>query len=165
MRELANSREGGGLMHLLLTGMSGTGKSSVVRALRERGIEAVDTDDGWCIVQPDGTQRWNEPKIAALLDDTTPDALVLAGCEENMVGFLPRFDVIVLLSAPTETILARIETRTNNDFGKSAEERQRILDDIATVEPLLRRAAHHEIDTTQPLDDVVDRVVELLRGA
>ena len=31
---------------VLLTWMSGTGKSSVIRALRARGFRAVDTDDG-----------------------------------------------------------------------------------------------------------------------
>ena len=42
---------------VLLTGMSGTGKSSVIRALSARGFKAVDTDDGWCEPLPDGRQR------------------------------------------------------------------------------------------------------------
>jgi dephospho-CoA kinase len=33
---------------VLLTGMSGAGKSSVVRELAALGYKAVDTDDGWC---------------------------------------------------------------------------------------------------------------------
>ena len=45
---------------VLLTGMSGAGKSSVVRELVARGYKAVDTDDGWCEPLPDGRQQWRE---------------------------------------------------------------------------------------------------------
>jgi dephospho-CoA kinase len=34
---------------ILVTGMSGTGKSTALVELRRRGFETVDTDDpGWC---------------------------------------------------------------------------------------------------------------------
>jgi hypothetical protein len=52
---------------VLLTGMSGTGKSSVVRALAARGYKAADTDDGWCEPLPDGRQRWRQKAIEGLL--------------------------------------------------------------------------------------------------
>lgn len=152
------------MSRVLVTGMSGTGKSTVVDALRARGIHAIDTDDGWCIDQPDGTLRWDEPRIGALLSDDEARELVLAGCEENMVGFLPRFDTVILLTAPVPVILERIASRSNNDFGKSEDERQRILGDIATVEPLLVKIADVVIDTTMPLDDVVDRVAAAVRS-
>lgn len=42
---------------VLLTRMSGTGKSSVIHALSARGFKAVDADDGWCEPLPDGRQR------------------------------------------------------------------------------------------------------------
>ena len=60
------------MKRILLTGMSGTGKSSVVRELAARGFKAVDTDDGWCDVLPGGRQTWREDDIRALLD--TEDA-------------------------------------------------------------------------------------------
>jgi hypothetical protein len=85
---------------VLLTGMSGTGKSSVIHALSARGFKAVDTDDGWCEPLPDGRQRWREDAIGQLLDTKDADVLFVAGCEENQVRFHPRFDLIILLSAP-----------------------------------------------------------------
>ena len=124
------------MKRVLLTGMSGTGKSSVVRELVARGYKAVDTEDA--------------------------EVLFVAGCEENQVAFHPRFDQIILLSAPIETVLERLSTRTTNAFGKSAEERQRVLDDTATVEPLLRGVADHEVVTTAPLADVVTTVLRLV---
>jgi len=147
---------------VLLTGMSGTGKSSVVRALAARGYKAVDTDDGWSEPLPDGRQQWREDAIDRLLETEDADVLFVAGCEENQAQFHPRFDHIVLLSAPVETLLERVATRTGNPYGKSAEELSRILDDLENVEPLLRRVADHEIRTTAPLDEVVEDVLRLV---
>ena len=75
-----------------------------------------------------------------------------------MRNFLRGSDHMVLVSAPTEVIVERLRTRTNNPYGKRPGEAARALDLIETVEPLLRRVAGHEIDTSAPLDDVVATV-------
>jgi shikimate kinase len=142
--------------------MSGTGKSSVVRALVAAGYKAVDTDDGWCEPLPDGRQRWREDAIAELLASEDADILFVAGCEENQVWFHSKFDHIILLSAPGDVLLGRLATRTDNPFGKAPDESRRILDDLATIEPLLRRAAQHEVRTTMPLSEVVASVLRLV---
>jgi dephospho-CoA kinase len=147
---------------VLLTGMSGTGKSSVVRELTARGYKAVDTDDGWCEPLPDGRQQWREEAVERLLDTEDADILFVAGCEENQVRFHPRFDHIVLLSAPLETLLERLGTRTDNPYGKAPEERRRFLENVETVEPLLRQVATAEIRTTAPLDEVVAAILEIV---
>jgi dephospho-CoA kinase len=149
---------------VLLTGMSGTGKSSVVRELAARGYKAVDTDDGWCEPLPDGRQRWREDAIEALLDTEDADVLFVAGCEENQVPFHARFDHIVLLSAPIETMVERLTTRTDNPYGRTPEERRRVLDDTTNIEPLLRAVADHEVRTTVPLDEVVLTVLRLVEA-
>ena len=74
------------MKRILLTGMSGTGKSSVVRELRRRGYKAVDTDYGFCEVQPDGRQRWHEDAIEELLATEDAEVLFVAGCDENQGG-------------------------------------------------------------------------------
>jgi len=147
---------------VLLTGMSGTGKSSVVQELTARGYRAVDTDDGFCEVQPDGRQLWREEAIQQLLATEDADVLFVAGCEENQGKFHPQYDHIVLLSAPLETMIERLETRTTNPYGKSPLEFSRFLEDVETVEPLLRRTADHEVRTTAPLDDVVATILRLV---
>jgi dephospho-CoA kinase len=146
---------------VLLTGMSGTGKSSAVTALAARGYKAVDTDDGWCEPLPDGRQRWRENAIEQLLDTEDTGVLFVAGCEENQVRFHPRFDVIILLSAPAEVLAERLASRTGNPYGKTPGELRRVFDDLRTVEPRLRKAADYEIRTTMPLDDVVAAVLRL----
>jgi len=140
--------------------MSGTGKSSVIRELARRGFKAVDTDDGWCTRQPDGRQRWREDAILRLLSTEDADVLFIAGCEENQVTFYPQFDQIVLLTAPPATLLERLSTRTNNSYGKAPEELRRFLDDVESVEPLLRRSAGQVIGTAMSLDEVVTRVLQ-----
>lgn len=142
--------------------MSGTGKSSVVRELVARGYKAVDIDDGWTEPQPDGHLMWREDAVQTLLTTEDADVLFVAGCEENQVRFHPQFDHIVLLSAPLETLVGRIATRTNNPFGKDPEELRRILDDVETVEPLLRRVADHEVRPTVPVNEVVTTVLRLV---
>jgi dephospho-CoA kinase len=137
--------------------MSAVGKSSVVRALVERGHRAVDTDEGFTVPLPDGRQQWDEPRIERLLDEPA-ELLFVAGCEENQVRFHPRFDAIVLLTAPQQVLEHRLASRSTNPFGKDPAELERILSDVREVEPLLRRVATHQIDTTRPLDDVVDEV-------
>lgn len=72
-----------------------------------------------------------------------------------MVSFLPRSHHVVLLSAPRETLVERLRTRTTNPFGRLPEEPARVLDDLRDVEPLLRAVADHEIVTTAPLSEVV----------
>ena len=149
------------MKRVLLTGMSGTGKSSVIRALSARGFRAVDTDDGWCEPLPDGRQRWREDAIGQLLDTEDADVLFVAGCEENQVRFHPRFDLIILLSAPAGVLAERLASRTANSFGKAPGELARVLDDLQAVEPLLRKVATHEIRTTRPLADVVAEILHL----
>ena len=61
-------------------------------------------------------------------------------------------------------LLDRIENRTTNPYGKTAEERELILSDLAEVEPLLRAGCTHEIDATRPVDDVVAELVAIGRG-
>ena len=60
------------------------------------------------------------------------------------------------MRAPADVILERVAGRETNEFGKSDAERDRILYDLAKVEPLLRAGATAEIDTRAPLDKVVD---------
>ena len=149
------------MKRVLLTGMSGTGKSSVIHALSAHGFKAVDTDDGWCEPLPEGRQRWREDAIGQLLDTEDADVLFVAGCEENQVRFHPRFDLIILLSAPAEVLVERLASRTSNSFGKSPGELERVLDHLRAVEPLLRKTADQEIRTDKPLSHVVTEVVRL----
>jgi dephospho-CoA kinase len=154
---------------VLITGMSGTGKSTVLDELARRGHAVVDTDHGGWIAevpQADGSTEpmWDEPRVAALLDEHAGPTLFLAGCVANQGRFYPRFHAVVLLSAPEDVMLERIATRTTNDFGKRDAERRAILGDLRAVEPLLRARASVEIDTRAPVAEVAERLEAIARG-
>jgi dephospho-CoA kinase len=154
---------------ILVTGMSGTGKSTALQMLAARGHRAVDTDtDQWShwVTLPDGSTdwMWRESAISGLLANHHEGALFVAGCRSNQGQFYPQFDHVVLLSAPADIMLARIATRTNNPFGKRPEEREAILRDLADVEPLLRATCSVEIDASAPIDNTVQQLEELAQA-
>lgn len=150
------------MKRILLTGMSGTGKSTVIAELAALGHKAVDVDDpAWSEYTPDGEWVWREDRVEELLTTDDADVLFISGCASNQVKFYGRFDEIVLLSAPADVIVERLATRTTNSFGKTPEELEQVLHDLEETEPKLRQAAGHEIETTASLEDVVAAIVGL----
>lgn len=149
------------MVALLLTGMSGAGKTSVLAELARRGFETMDTDDGSWITRDGGEPLWDEPLMEGLLSRPRPGPLFVQGTVANQGRFYDRFDAVVLLTAPVGVILERLRTRTGNDFGKSPAERAKILRDITEVEPLLRAGSTHELDTRQPLEETVEALITI----
>ena len=156
------------MKRVLVTGMSGVGKSSVLDVLRGRGYKAVDADyDGLSEFDEAGNWEWNEERVQAVLTTEDADALFFSGTSSKMRRFLPLFDYVVLLSAPAELMAERLRTRTNNPYGQQPGEIEKSLHYKETIEPILRTMATIEIDTSPPLADVVASVlahVQLANG-
>ena len=148
--------------------MSGTGKSSALAALGRRGFRIVDMDSPeWGEWAPaadrgeTGEWLWREDRLAELLAEPGERTLYGSGCASNQRKFYDRFDAVVLLSAPAEVILERVDRRTTNDWGQGPGERELILSDLETVEPLLRATCTHELDAARPLAEVVDALAAI----
>lgn len=151
---------------VLVTGMSGTGKSTALQILGQRGHRVVDTDtDEWShwVTSLDGSPDWiwREEAITTLLSSHEHGYLFVAGCKTNQGKFYRYFDHIVLLSAPAEVLLARIRARHNNPYGKRSEEQTLILHYLAEIEPRLRATATMEIDASAPISCVVQQLEAL----
>ena len=147
------------MRRVLVTGMSGTGKSSALEALAGRGHRVVETDvDGWSewVDGEDAGWFWREDRMTELLASEGDRTLFVSGCVTNQGTFYDGFDAVVLLSAPAEVLLDRVDSRTTNDYGKTADARELVLLHLETVEPMLRATCTHELDASRPLEEVVD---------
>jgi shikimate kinase len=159
---------------ILLTGLSGVGKSTVSEALAARGFRAIDLDsDEWSEwrrsddgvgVRGNLDWVWREDRVRRLLASEDDEVLFISGSASNQAQFYPRLDGIVLLSAPAEVMAERLATRTNNPYGKQPDELERALQLKSSIEPMLRTSAHLEIDTSAPLEDVVQAVIAYSQG-
>jgi|SRR5919109_842478 dephospho-CoA kinase len=151
------------MMRILITGMSGVGKTTVIRALRSLGFHAIDMDEpGWASADEFGHQRWDVARLQQVMGELPSEPLFVSGCSEDQVALYSQFSKIVLLSAPKSVVAQRLTCRTDNSYGKRVTELEEVMRNVDEIEPLLRQHATHEIVTTQPIDAVVQTILNII---
>jgi shikimate kinase len=163
-------------MRVLITGMSGAGKSSVVAELAARGHEAHDLDtpewsewieappgDG-LTPQPGADWVWREERVRELLSRPREAPVFIAGTAENMGRMLDLIDEVVLLTAPNDTLMQRLADRPAGRYGSSEDDRRNARALNAVVEPRLRSLAGHEIDTRRAAGATAEAVLDAVLG-
>ena len=154
------------MKRMLLTGMSGVGKSTLARALRSERCLSVDLDEGWMLLRsPDGERIIDVPRVERLFDTCRNRHIVLAGTAVNQGELYGQLDEIIVLTAPLPVMRARIMRRTDNPFGKTQEEWAKIVRDKAEVEPLLLRGCTRVLQTDRPPAEVLRALNAMLYGA
>jgi hypothetical protein len=146
---------------VLVTGMSGTGKSTALAELGRRGHRILDTDDpGWIVpveashgIEP----MWDLDRVAALLDGHRAGWLFVSGCVANQGALYERFDAVVLLSAPLDVILDCVGHRAN-PFRSRPEIARRSPETWLHSSLCCAPGADHEIATTAPVAEVVAKL-------
>lgn len=165
-----------GKRNYLIDGVSGVGKTSVCHELRRRGYTAFNGDRDLrrgtnpatgdpLMTYPSAEIRhannhWDVEKVRQLAADQTDEVAFFCGGTRNVDEFIDVFDKVFILDVDVKTLNYRLDTRENDDWGKSKEERELILRLHATKEDLPSGAI--VIDAVQPLGSVVD---EILRRA
>ena len=163
-------------MKVFITGVAGTGKSTIAKALTECGITTVDFSDYPALrywrnkitkekseYSPNNDISWfDDHECVCDLDELKKlfvrhENLVITGVVTGTEA-LDFFDKVILLQSSQETIRQRMETR-NRIFGKKKEEQDNV---IAWREEFDRMILSHgamPISTEIALEEVVEKII------
>jgi dephospho-CoA kinase len=164
-----------------ITGVSGTGKSTVRVELARRGYERFDADEGGIAVwrartageevyDPGGGNHpdsWLEDhcwmisraRVEQLARMARDKPVFLCGSVENEDEVWELFDFVICLVLDESTLRERLATRTTNEFGKARVELDAILGWNRTMESTYREFGAFVVNANQPLNDVVDQIL------
>lgn len=167
----------------LITGIAGTGKTSVVGELVQRGFKAYSTDEMPHVTcfedrisgarfakleKEEGRPRdfskyawnWQAEGLQELL--ASSQTVFIGASVMNQYDFIDSFNKLFVLRIDEATLHHRLAARTNNEYGKHPDELMRIL---SLHEVRERAALEHgaiPIQSAQPLDKVADDILSHL---
>ncbi len=168
---------------ILITGVSGVGKSTVSAKLREMGEIAHDTDsiDGLFIMVDKKTRLpainykhddlnevqnmdWicDVKKLEEILNNPEHNSFEVVFCcgsASNYDEMFTLFDQIILLKTNEENMRQRLSTRMDNDFGRTAEVQDWIMTwkDWWESDVIEKKAI--VIDANREIEDVVAEIL------
>ncbi len=169
-----------------ITGVSGTGKSSLTHELRNRGYAALDTDDDalarWqhkdtgyihpksSVKAADRTEQfisehdWNVPPefVEQIAKDTADTTAFICGVVNNIDDMRGLFAGVFALTIDDDTLKHRLATRTNNDWGKQPHELEQTLEYQHRAQEMYAKLGYITIDATQPINKVADDILAAL---
>ncbi len=163
----------------MITGCSGAGKTAIAAVLARRGLAAIDADDDPLLARsvdaagnvaeepaaPDfawlsrHSWAWNPARLDELIRAAAPATLYVCGGADNELQLADRFTQVFLLEIDEPTMLARIDARQDNDWGRIGDTRGYLRRKLPELQDRLRAAGAIPIDARQPLDQVADAIL------
>ena len=165
---------------VFITGVSGTGKSTVLHRLKELNYSVIGIDEEpglthWIHKETGerasrgseltktflGTYDWrcDSRKLADLLAQT-PKPLFICGSADNVTELIDMADVTLLLVCSPEIFTSRIDSRIGNDYGKDEESRSALLGYYVEYNKICLDAGAIAIDAEQSFEQVVESILE-----
>jgi adenylate kinase family enzyme len=166
-----------------ITGCSGAGKTTIAAVLARRGLAAIDADDDPLLArmvdaagnlaeepeEPDfgwlsrHSWAWNPARLDELIRAAAPATLYVCGGADNELEMADRFTHVFLLEIDEPTMLARLEGREDNDWGRIGDTREYLRRKLPELQDRLRASGAIPIDARQPLDQVVEAILSRTR--
>lgn len=163
----------------LITGLPGTGKTTVCAELKERGLEAYDADQDhlahWYDANGDPVKEEDEERtvefvnahtrdialqiVEGLATQATDKTVFVCGDPENEDELQPLFTGIFALVLDESVRQDRLDTRTNNPWGKLPHEREYDRAHIAIAQNRYKSVGYSVISATQSVERIVDIIV------
>jgi hypothetical protein len=165
---------------VLITGCAGAGKSSVAAVLARRGLACIDDDEDPFLArfvgssgavvaeEPAGPDlawlsrhswEWDPGRLDELISAAAPATLYLCGGADNQLELADRFTRVFLLEIDEPTMLGRLDTRQDDEWGRAGDSREYIRRLLPGYQDRLRAFGAIAIDARQPLDQVVDMIL------
>ena len=164
---------------IYVTGVPGSGKSAIRRELRKLGHVAVGTDeDGLasffdaddCAVpatdvvnSPEWRSQHTWRMVPSRLNDLAATAeggrVFVCGSAENEGEVWHYFAAVVALVVDERTVNERLDARLDNNFGKSADERAKVVGWLRGYEENFRSYGAIVIDARPPIDEVAEAIL------
>ena len=168
----------------LVEGVSGTGKTSVATELQRRGYHVLHGDRELAYKGDPATGKpidcsvldeanidtafwhrhhlWDVDRVKSLIEDQSHRMSFFCGGARNYDRFIDLFDAVFVLTLDAETLSRRLAGRPRDEFGGRAEEREFILQLLATKQDIPLDGI--VIDTAAPLEVVVDNILSRCRA-
>jgi hypothetical protein len=165
---------------VLITGSAGAGKSAVAAVLAQRGLSCIDDDEDpflarfvdstGAVVPEEPAQldfawlsrhswQWDPGRLDELIRAAAPAALYLCGGADNELELADRFTQVFLLEIDEPTMLARLETRQDDEWGRTGDSREYIRRLRSPYQERLRASGAIPINAGKPLGQVVDAIL------
>jgi broad-specificity NMP kinase len=168
-------------MKVYITGVSGNGKTAIVKEFNKRGVVAFDIEEieGLCAwvnreTQKSGdeyfpTMEWLQTHDWICKIDKLKEFLgaykdvIVTGITTNQDDFLDLFDKVFLLQSGKETFLKRLETRHlnpgENTFGKNQVERDYVVSGFLDFEQKLIKHGAISINSESTISVMADQII------
>jgi broad-specificity NMP kinase len=161
-----------------ITGVSGTGKTTVGIALAKRGFYVIDIEEveglcGWygretghlvdfpAIVTAEfsNEHKWrlNLEKLDQLLG-TTSSPVIIVGMNDVLKENMNMFEKVFILRCDPDVFIDRLNARDNNQFGKEDSIQQSILSFYARHEAAMMDAGAISINSNLSVKEVTEQI-------
>jgi adenylate kinase family enzyme len=162
-----------------ITGCSGAGKTTIAAVLARRGLVSIDADDDSLLArdvdsagavvdepaEPDfawldrHSWAWDPVRLDELIRAAAPATLYVCGGADNELQLADRFTQVFLLEIDEPTMLARIDARQDNNWGRIGDTREYLRRKLPGLQDRLRASGAIPVDARQPPDQVADAIL------